>query len=277
MQQVQVKVFQKVLTCSVDSAEITEEVARDVIQKIKQELEGNPQAKSVICAWSGVMIFPIAGQRIIARYFSILTSQEFKCALVVPNSIKELVKSNGLSNLLPCYLTLEEIPFRKSQEGGGNALEFLNTIIDSITETLQNFTGIVAKPGKPVVSKSGLSDFTFDIGAVAGIVSDTFTGSFILAFPMPIYLKVMSGLMSQEFAEFDPDISDGAAELLNMVFGQAKKSLNEKGFGLKPTIPTVFIGKEVKILNLSNATVITVPFETSLGSFCASFSTVPVK
>jgi chemotaxis protein CheX len=60
---------------------------------------------------------------------------------------------------------------------------------------------------------------------------------------------------------------DGAAELTNMIFGQAKASLNEKGFGLKIALPSVVLGKPDSFLSLHTGPAILVPFKSKQGDF----------
>ncbi len=60
---------------------------------------------------------------------------------------------------------------------------------------------------------------------------------------------------------------DGAGEITNMIFGQAKIILNEKGYGIKTALPSVVTGKDHNLLSITKGPVVTVPFTSTAGNF----------
>lgn len=108
---------------------------------------------------------------------------------------------------------------------------------------------------------------TGDISGVIGIVSDAFQGSVVISFPEDTFLGVISRMLGEEYHKIDQEIIDGAGELTNMIFGQAKIVLNEKGYGIKTAIPSVVSGKDHSLAALTKGPVIVVPFTTEFGKF----------
>jgi chemotaxis protein CheX len=105
---------------------------------------------------------------------------------------------------------------------------------------------------------------TFAIAGVIDIASVTFTGRISLCLPEPVFLGMMERMLEEPFPEITPELQDGVAELLNMIFGQAKVTLNEQGHTIQKAIPKVVTGDE---LNGNGAKVIVLPFKTDLGVF----------
>jgi chemotaxis protein CheX len=51
-------------------------------------------------------------------------------------------------------------------------------------------------------------------------------------------------MLGEEYTKIDQELVNGAGELTKMIFGQVKIVLNEKGYGIKTTIPSVISGKD---------------------------------
>ena len=69
----------------------------------------------------------------------------------------------------------------------------------------------------------------------------------------------------EEFTEIDDELQDGAGELLNIIFGQAKAALNERGYGLDLAIPSVIRGNDLKVTHMTNSPAIIIPFTSEVG------------
>ena len=74
-------------------------------------------------------------------------------------------------------------------------------------------------------------------------------------------------MLGEEYTKLDNEIVDGAGELTNMIFGQAKVELNQLGHGIKTAIPSVILGKDHSLSGMTKEPVVIVPFETEFGLF----------
>ena len=63
------------------------------------------------------------------------------------------------------------------------------------------------------------------------------------------------------------DNQDGAAEIINIIFGQTKAVLNTSGYSLQRAIPSVMRGENHKIYQNSKIPVLLVPFSSDAGKF----------
>jgi chemotaxis protein CheX len=145
-------------------------------------------------------------------------------------------------------------------------MEFINPFLAATLHVLSVQAQTEAKPGQ-VYMRKATDQLVGDISGVIGIVSDTFTGSVMISFPEKTFLAVLSRMLGDEITVLDKDSCDGAGELTNMIFGQAKITLNGKGYGIKTAIPSVVSGKDHSLQALTKGPVMVIPFDTDIGKF----------
>lgn len=176
-------------------------------------------------------------------------------------------QEQGVGDSLPIVASLsqatQEISAKKVNKLDVN---FINPFLEGTIEVLKIQAHTLAKAGAPSV-KDPKSSFGGDISGVIGLVSESFTGSVVISFPAQTFLTIMSRMLGEEFTELTPDIQDGAAEMTNIIFGYAKRVLNEKGYGIKMAIPSVITGKDHSIQNNTKGPRIVIPFESDAGAF----------
>jgi chemotaxis protein CheX len=194
-------------------------------------------------------------------------------------SVHRSLTDMGLDSLIQC-LSLEDaarILKSPSSEQTPNAaaapkpaakfdVGFVNPFIDGAINTLKVQCSIDAKAKKLFV-KGSAPQPAVDIAGVIGITSEAFNGSIAICFPQATFLAVMGSLLGETFTTITKDVEDGAGELLNIIFGQAKVALNEKGYGISKAIPTIVSGQALQVRHLTHTPTIVVPFETSVGPF----------
>jgi chemotaxis protein CheX len=112
----------------------------------------------------------------------------------------------------------------------------------------------------------------FDIAGVVGVMGPKIQGSFTLCMEKAVFLRIMSRMLNQECTDLSLEIEDGAAELVNIIFGQAKRVLNEVGYSIQMAIPTLVKGKSVTSNYFSKNPVIILPFSSSDGQFWIEFT-----
>jgi chemotaxis protein CheX len=74
-------------------------------------------------------------------------------------------------------------------------------------------------------------------------------------------------MLEENIGEIDLNNQDGAAEIINIIFGQTKAVLNQRGYRLERAIPSVMRGKGHKIYQNTKIPVLLVPFRSNLGKF----------
>jgi len=181
--------------------------------------------------------------------------------------LKQLFKKNGVDSAFKEVSSLHEalaswgLATKKKLD-----TDFINPFLDATMKVLKVQAYTEATPGKIYIKK--LADrFTGDISGVIGIVSDSFNGSVVISFPEATFVALMSKMLSETFTQLCPEILDGAGEITNMVFGQAKVVLNAKGYGIKTALPSVVSGKDHTLTALTKGPCVVIPFASSAGNF----------
>lgn len=145
-------------------------------------------------------------------------------------------------------------------------VNFINPFLEATMKTLETQASTIAKPGQ--VFKKGRGDaYSGDISGVIGLVSAAFTGSVVISFPADTFLKILSRMLGEECTEINEMTRDGAGELTNIIFGQAKIVLNKAGFGINTALPSVIAGADHSVVPMTNGPRVAIPFETDVGPF----------
>ena len=146
-------------------------------------------------------------------------------------------------------------------------VNFINPFIEGALHTLKVQCKVEARPGKLYKKSAAAAGYEIDIAGIIGITSPGFNGSISIAFPAATFLAIMGLMRDEKSASITPEVQDGAGEIVNIVFGFAKRVLNDKGFALEKALPSVVTGKGMNVLHVSSSPTVVVPFETDVGVF----------
>lgn len=187
--------------------------------------------------------------------------------IAVSPTVSGILKKEGIDTAFHICPSLKEA-FQELGLGPKRTLDtaFINPFLEATLHVLEIQAQIKAIPGKLCLKKNE-KDFSSDISGIIGIVSDSFNGSVVISFPESTFLKVMSSMLGETFTQINKDILDGAGEITNMIFGQAKIALNEKGYGIKTALPSVVHGKSHILTAQTKGPVVVIPFESAAGNF----------
>lgn len=143
--------------------------------------------------------------------------------------------------------------------------ELVNPFIESIQDIFSTMLSSEAKRG-PV----GLSDSNSgkgDLVALIGI-SGRATGTCALSLPATTALNMIGQLMGSEYDSINDEVTDGVAEMVNMLAGGAKAKMNSNGEKpMELSLPTVVSGENYKVKYPTKTIWLEVPFDSSLGPF----------
>lgn len=181
-------------------------------------------------------------------------------------SIAKAIKQNGLDSSIHLVDDRSDIIPAESSAGSKLDVQFVNPFVECTLMTLKTQCNMQATPGKPFLK--GAQDIPrIDIAGVIGLTSSAFNGSIALCFPEKTFLSAMEGMLDEKFAEITKDLEDGAGELLNIIFGQSKIILNDRGYGISKAIPTVIRGQDISVSHQTASPSMILPFETPGGPF----------
>lgn len=182
--------------------------------------------------------------------------------------VLKLLKQEGLDSSLKSSASLRgamvDLGIAKSEKVLD--VNFINPFLSATIDVLQKQASTLATPGK-IYRRQANEKFMGDISGVIGLISEAFSGSVVISFPANTFLKIMTRMLGEECTEITKDIEDGAGELTNIIFGQAKIGLNERGFGIKTALPSVISGNDHSILQMTQGPRMVIPFDSDAGAF----------
>jgi chemotaxis protein CheX len=146
----------------------------------------------------------------------------------------------------------------------------INTFIRSAVNVLQTMAFTEARPGKPY-NKDAQNVATGDISGIIGMTGPS-DGSMSLSFTKECILNIVSNMFGEPLTELNDEIADAVGELTNMICGDARRQLEEKGIVIKGAIPTVINGPGHVLKHISNTPVIVIPFRTAKSTFVLEIS-----
>lgn len=174
-------------------------------------------------------------------------------------------------------------PAEPAKTNSINAI-FIDAFLKASINTLKVQCRYEVSAEKPYILNPEMKLPTEIVGVI-GLTSNVFRGTITLCFTEKLYLEVMGSMFGETYSAVRDELSDGAGELLNIIFGTAKSILVNEGFQVEMAIPTVIRGSNIKMNSMpgGNGTTIVVPFSTksdklyvlvSLGNFQAKLKQV---
>ncbi len=142
--------------------------------------------------------------------------------------------------------------------------ELINPFINSTINVLETMAFMKCKAGKPYLKKDDVAQG--DVSGVMGITGDA-NGTIAVTFDESSILKIVSNMFGEDMKELNHEVADAVGELTNMISGQARRELEEKGKVFEAAIPSVITGKNHQITHYTDGPKIAIPFITDDGSF----------
>ena len=146
-------------------------------------------------------------------------------------------------------------------------IKFIKPFFDATVKVFETMVQTKVVPSQPKFKEDTKS--TGDVSAVVSMLGQDICGTFVVSFSESVFIKIISKMFMEDIKEITPENLDAAAELANMIYGNAKKDLIEQKISnLDKAIPTVVAGKGhfIKYQN-GNSKIFVVPFQSELGEF----------
>lgn len=104
------------------------------------------------------------------------------------------------------------------------------------------------------------------ITAVIGLAG-THKGVLALHYPNAVAFSITSGFLGMEVDSVNEDVEDAVGEVANMLGGDVKAFLSEKGRDIDLSLPTTVVGKEYEFQSARETDRFIIPFSTDAGPF----------
>ncbi|MDD2468776.1 MAG: chemotaxis protein CheX [Desulfobulbus sp.] len=136
-----------------------------------------------------------------------------------------------------------------------------------IESTIEIFTGMVmmdiAVAGEPMQKLGSLKQSITGMVGLAG----THKGVLAVHFPKQIALDVTSSFLGMDVDEINEDVQDAIGEIANMLGGNLKTILSDRGRDIQLSLPSTISGDEYNFSSQADAEQIILPFQAPTGLF----------
>lgn len=143
-------------------------------------------------------------------------------------------------------------------------IEYLRPFMNATVKVIHTMAFVEPVPGEPFLKQEERA--SEDISGVIGMTGDT-DGSLSVCFGEGCILALVSNMFGDEITELNEEVEDAVGEITNMICGDARRELSERGVSLRAAIPQVITGKDHRIRHISSGPCLAVPFETPNGRF----------
>lgn len=141
----------------------------------------------------------------------------------------------------------------------------LNPFLKATLSTFEVQCQTKLTAGKPHLKQKETSNLA--IVGVLTLDSEKLNGKISLCFSQKVFLEIYNKMFSEMHAEITDEIQDAAAELLNMIYGQAKVELNQVGHTFQRAFPSVVTGAKLRERPRESGPVMVIPFTSAIGDF----------
>lgn len=145
-------------------------------------------------------------------------------------------------------------------------VDFINPFIDCAVETLNILCGVNDIKAESPNLLEGDQELNIQVSGSIAVSSPFFKGHVAISFKQEVYEGILQKMLELKEDETVID-DDGAAEILNVIYGRSKVKLNEYGYKLERGIPKIIRGENHKIAPNSNIPTLLVPFKSNAGEF----------
>ncbi|OFZ14000.1 MAG: hypothetical protein A2Z20_10245 [Bdellovibrionales bacterium RBG_16_40_8] len=183
------------------------------------------------------------------------------------DEIQRQLKKDGLSAVFPFIKSKEEALTIVNPRKSIIDVEFLNAFINATQKVLLVQANTSLTCGKPYPKTPNIN-MAVDLIGHFDLKYSGHTLSVALGFNNKVFLKIYENMVSEKHTEITAELQDAAGEILNIIFGQAKITLNDRqGHSLDKAIPSVLTGDKITTFLNRKSRAFILPFESADGEF----------
>lgn len=129
----------------------------------------------------------------------------------------------------------------------------------AVAKAMRETFGAEVSPGRYEIGE-GMVSLVGDVSGVIGIVQAQLEGTLMLCLTFETIRGLLPQVVGKSVAITHEMAVDAVGEITNMIFGQVKRDMSERGFQLKLGIPCVVTGKGHFVSNFHRGRYMIVPF-----------------
>ncbi len=151
----------------------------------------------------------------------------------------------------------------------GINVDYINPFIEAVTHTFTTMAAMT--PTRDRVFLKGDGEETYGVSGIIGLGGEA-TGAVVLNFPEAVAIRVVSKFVGEDFTSITAGVVDGVGELTNIIAGDAKNRLVQKGYKFEIGLPKIVTGRSYITAQNKSVPCLVVSFASEIGKFCLEVS-----
>ena len=148
-------------------------------------------------------------------------------------------------------------------------VDYINPFIEATVNTFQTMANVL--PVREKVFLKGEGEEVYGVSGIIGLGGEA-TGAVVLNFPESVAIAAVAKFVGEDFGSITPGVVDGVGELTNIIAGDAKNRLMQKGYKFEIGLPKIVTGRNYITAQNKAVPCIVISFTSELGKFCLEVS-----
>lgn len=145
-------------------------------------------------------------------------------------------------------------------------VKLLNPILAATIKVIKVQAGIEVSAGG-IFSKKSSDPLSGEISGIIALSSPNVKALIMLTFPKLSLLNIVSKILGEECIQLTLEVENSAADMLNLIFDQAKMDLNQEGLEIKTAVSGILSGTTTPSLDANRGLRFVIPFSHPVGNF----------
>lgn len=151
----------------------------------------------------------------------------------------------------------------------GLNVDYINPFIEAVVNTFKTMCSVDVQRERIFLKGDG--EERYGVTGIIGLGGEA-TGAVVLNFPEDVAVKSVSSFVGEVYDAINSDVVDGVGELTNIIAGDAKNRLLQKGYSFDIGLPKIVVGRNYVTAQSSSIACIVIQFTCSLGKFALEVS-----
>lgn len=151
----------------------------------------------------------------------------------------------------------------------GINVDYINPFIEATINTFTTMCNVT--PTREKVFLKGEGEEVYGVSGIIGLGGEAL-GAVVLNFPENVAIATVGKFVGEEYDTITASVVDGVGELTNIIAGDAKNRLIQKGYKFEIGLPKMVTGRNYITAQNKSVPCIVVSFTSQIGRFCLEVS-----
>ena len=148
-------------------------------------------------------------------------------------------------------------------------VDYINPFIEATVNSFQTMCSIGSQRTK--IFLKGEGNEIYGVTGIIGLGGEA-SGSVVLNFPSGVAIAAVGAFVGEAYDDITADVVDGVGELTNIIAGDAKNRLAQKGYTFDIGLPKIVVGRNYVTAQSKNIPCVVVMFKSDIGEFSLEVS-----